>query len=179
MNSLRSTYKKILLDYPNGRPTFIKCLVARYLNPSYSVLYSYRVGYYLIHSKSRFFRLLASRNRMKMVFKKNCDISFLSSIGSKLRLAHPIGVVIGANVTVGNNVTIFQNVTLGSTGKVGEEKSYPIIEDNVVIYADSIVIGNVSIGENSTIGAKTFVNIDVPPNSLAVGNPCKIINKKK
>ena len=178
MSSLRSTYKQILSDYPSDKSTFLQCLVARYLNPSFSVLFSYRVGYYLYHSKNRFFRFLASRKRMKLIFKKSCDISFLSSIGNRLRLAHPIGVVIGADVIVGNNVTIFQNVTLGSSGKLGEEKSYPTIEDNVIIYADLIVVGKVRIGKNSVIGAKTLVNIDVPPNSLAVGIPCKIINKK-
>ena len=50
-------------------------------------------------------------------------------------------------------------------------------EDNVIIYADSIILGNVRIGENSVVGAKTLVNIDVPPNSLVIGNPCKIIVK--
>ena len=178
MSSLKSTYKQILSDYPSDNPTFIKCLVARYLNPSYSVLFSYRVGYYLYHSKNRFLRLLASRKRMKLIFKKNCDVSFLSSIGNRLRFAHPIGVVIGAGVVVGNNVTIFQNVTLGSNGKKGQAKSYPIIEDNVVIYADSTIAGKVRIGKNAVIGAKTLVNIDVPSNALAVGIPCKIINKK-
>ena len=178
MSSLKSTYKQMLSDYPSDNPNLIKCLVARYLNPSYSVLFSYRIGYHLYHSKNKVLRLLASRKRMKLIFNKNCDISFLSSIGSKLRFAHPIGVVIGANVVVGDNVTIFQNVTLGSTGKSNKEKSYPIIEDNVVIYADSIVVGKVRIGKNAVIGAKTLVNIDVPPNALAVGIPCKIINKK-
>lgn len=178
MSLLRSTYKQILSDYPYDKSTFLKCLVATYLNPSFSVLFSYRIGYYLYHSKNRFFKFLASRKRMKLIFNKNCDISFLSSIGNRLRLSHPIGVVIGADVIIGNNVTIFHNVTLGSSGKVGEEKSYPIVEDNVIIYADSIVVGKVRIGENSVIGAKTFVNIDVPPNSLAVGIPCKIIKKK-
>jgi len=141
-------------------------------------LFSYRVGCYLYHSKNRFFKILASRKRMKLIFKKNCDISFLSSIGNRLRLAHPIGVVIGANVIIGKNVTIFQNVTLGSTGKFGEDKTYPTIKDNVIIYANSMVIGDVMIGENSVIGANTLVNVDVPPNSLAVGNPCKIIKNK-
>ena len=121
MSSLRSTYKQLLSDYPSDKSTFLKCLVARYLNPSFSVLSSYRVGYYLYHSKNRFFRFLASRKRMKLIFKQNCDISFLSSIGNRFRLPHPIGVVIGAGVIVGNNVTIFQNVTLGSSGKAGEE----------------------------------------------------------
>ena len=100
MSSIKSTYKQILSDYPSDNPTFFKCLVAKYLNPSYSVLYSYRVGYYFYHSKNRIFRFLASRKRMKLIFRKNCDISFLSTIGNRLRLPHPIGVVIGADVIV-------------------------------------------------------------------------------
>lgn len=178
MSTLKSTYNKILLDYPSDHPNFFKCLISIYLNPGYSVLFSYRVGFYLYHSKNRFFRLLASRKRMSLIFKKNCDISFLSRIGNSLKLVHPIGVVIGAGVEVGNNVTIFQNVTLGSDGRNKKEKCYPIIEDNVTIYAGSIVVGKVRIGKNAVIGAKTLVNIDVPPNSLAVGIPCKIINNK-
>ena len=126
MSSIKATYKQILSDYPSDNPTFFKCLVAKYLNPSYSVLFSYRVGNYFYHSKNSFFRFLASRKRMKLIFRKNCDISFLSSIGNRLRLPHPIGVVIGADVVVRNNVTIFQNVTLGSSGKSGKKKSYPI-----------------------------------------------------
>jgi len=86
--------------------------------------------------------------------------------------------VIGADVVLGNNITIFQNVTLGSDGKRGKEKTYPVIEDNVVIYAGSIIVGKVRIGKNAVVGAKTLVNIDVPPNSLAVGSPCKIIHIK-
>ena len=177
MNSLRSTYKQLLLDYPGDNVTFIKCLIAKYINPGYS-FFTYRIGFYLYHSKYRIFRLLASRKRMKLIFKKICDISFLSTIGNRLKLAHPIGVVIGADVVLGNNITIFQNVTLGSDGKRGKEKTYPVIEDNVVIYAGSIIVGKVRIGKNAVVGAKTLVNIDVPPNSLAVGSPCKIINNK-
>ncbi len=177
MGSFKSTYKQILSDYPCDQVSFFKCLIAKYLNPSFSVLFSYRIGYYLFHSQNKLFNFLASRKRMRLIFKKNCDISFLSSIGNRLRLPHPLGVVIGAGVRIGNNVTIYQNVTLGSDGKDKKEMTYPTIEDNVVIYADSMVIGNVTIGENSVVGAKTLVNVDVPPNSLAVGVPCKVINK--
>lgn len=179
MNSIRSTYRQILLDYPGNNANLFKCLVAKFLNPSYSVMFSYRLGYYYFHSKNRVFKLISSRKRMKLVFRRNCDISFLSEIGNCLRLPHPVSVVIGAGVKIGNNVTIFQNVTLGSDGKSGKEKRYPVIKDNVIIYADSIVLGNVEIGENAIIGAKTLVNIDIPPNSLAIGVPCKIINKNK
>ncbi|MBO3115780.1 serine acetyltransferase [Winogradskyella sp. DF17] len=151
--------------------------MAKTLNPSFSALYSYRIGSYYFHSNNRLFKFLGSRMRMKLIFKMNCDISFLAKIGDRLRLPHPLGVVIGAGVEIGNNVIIFQNVTLGSDGKKGKEKSYPKVGDNVIIYADSIILGNVKIGDNSVVGAKTFVTIDVPPNSLVIGNPCKIIIK--
>lgn len=178
MSSFRSTYKQIFLDHPDDNVTLIKCVIAKYINPGYSVLFTYRIGLYLYHSKYKLFRVLALRKRMQLIFKKNCDISFLSRIGNRLRLVHPLGIVIGAGVVIGNNVTIFQNVTLGSDGKRGKQKSYPIIEDGVTIYADSIILGKVRIGKNSVIGAKTLVNVDVPPNSIAVGTPCKIIHTK-
>lgn len=178
MKKLLLTYKQILRDYPRRNPTLLKCLVAKSLNPSFSVVYSYRIGSCYFHSKNRLFKYLGSRMRMKLIFRKNCDISFLAVIGDKLRLPHPLGVVIGTGVEIGNNVTIFQNVTLGSDGKEGRKKSYPKVGDNVIIYADSIILGNVKIGANSVVGAKTLVNIDVPPNSLVIGNPCKIVTKK-
>jgi serine O-acetyltransferase len=55
---------------------------------------------------------------------------------------------------------------------------YPVIDDDVVIYANFTIVGKVKIDKNGVIGAKTLVNIDVPPNSLAVGTPCKIIHTK-
>ncbi|MDA7652509.1 serine acetyltransferase [Akkermansiaceae bacterium] len=116
--------------------------------------------------------------RKNLVARKNCDISFKAIIGDKVRLPHPIGLVIGA-AEIGNNVTIFQNVTLGSDGRKGRGKRYPKIEDNVMVYSGSVILGGVRIGKNSIIGANALVNKDVPPNSTAVGNPCKIIMKTR
>lgn len=175
---LIKTYRQILQDYPKDNANLFKCISAKFLNPGFSVVYLYRLGCFYNQSKFKLLRVLGSRVRMKLVFKKNCDISFMSEIGDKLRLPHPFGVVIGTGVKIGKNVTIFQNVTLGSNGKQNQEKSYPVIGDNVTIYADSIIIGNIIIGENSVIGTKTLVNIDVPANAVVVGNPCRIVTKK-
>ncbi len=73
---------------------------------------------------------------------------------------------------------IFQQATLGSHGKKTEEMSYPIIESGVKIYAEAKIIGGVTVGENAIIGTNAVVNIDVPTGSIAVGIPCKIINKQ-
>ncbi|MBW7452540.1 hypothetical protein K0U00_00605 [Paenibacillus sepulcri] len=108
----------------------------------------------------------------------HCHISERSKIGRNLKMPHPTGVVIGEDVMIGDNVTIFQQVTLGSHGKPGLSRSYPIIEDHVTIYAGAKIIGNVTIGRNAVIGANAVVTKDVPPNAVAVGVPAKIIEKR-
>ena len=56
--------------------------------------------------------------------------------------------------------------------------SYPVIESGVKIFAGAVIIGSVSIGENSIIGANSVVNMNIPPNSVAVGVPCRILKRK-
>lgn len=88
---------------------------------------------------------------------------------------HPIGIVIGNHVEIGKRVVIYQNVTLGTRSINADFKGeYPIIEDNVIIYANSILIGNIRIGKNSVIGAGSIITKDLPSESIAYG-----INKIK
>ncbi|ERM80694.1 hypothetical protein P872_21560 [Rhodonellum psychrophilum GCM71 = DSM 17998] len=88
-----------------------------------------------------------------------------------------MGIVIGDKVIIKDNVMIFQQVTFGSHGKKGLIKNYPTIEDGVKIYAGAKIIGGITIGKNAIIGANAVVNIDVPADCVAVGIPCKIIQK--
>ncbi|MBC6369212.1 hypothetical protein DDT91_20660 [Algoriphagus sp. AK58] len=112
-----------------------------------------------------------------MYIKRSCQIDYSAVIGRNVKFAHPIGIVIGKNVIIGNNVKIWQNVTFGSHGKNALKKNYPVIKDNVRIFAGAKIIGGITIGENATIGANSVVNIDVPANATAVGIPCKILVK--
>ena len=83
---------------------------------------------------------------------------------------HPIGIVISPNAKIGKNCTIFQNVTIGSW----KGKS-PIVGDNVKIFANSVIFGEISIGNNVIIGAGSVVNKSVPENAVVCGNPAKVI----
>ncbi|MDD5504921.1 MAG: serine O-acetyltransferase [Candidatus Omnitrophica bacterium] len=94
-------------------------------------------------------------------------------IGKGLFIDHGMGVVIGQTTVIRDNVTIFQGVTLGGTGKE-KGKRHPNIEDNVVIGAGAKVLGNITIGANSYIGANAVVIKDVPENSTIVGVPGRI-----
>jgi len=95
-----------------------------------------------------------------------CDIQ--RSLPETIKLGHPVGIVIGHDVVIGENVQINQNVTLGERGD-GHPLGKPVIEDNVIIYAGSIILGDVTVGKNSTIGANSIVLTDVEPGSTIVG----------
>jgi len=82
--------------------------------------------------------------------------------------------VIGETAIVGSDVTMYQGVTLGGTGK-GHGKRHPTVCDGVFIGNNANVLGNVTIGENSRVGAGSVVLSDVPPNSTVVGVPAHIV----
>jgi serine O-acetyltransferase len=94
-------------------------------------------------------------------------------IGRGFFIDHGMGVVIGQTTVVKNNVTLFQGVTLGGTGKE-KGKRHPNIENNVVIGTGATVLGNITIGANSYIGANAVVIKDVPENSTIVGVPGRV-----
>ncbi|MDA3798660.1 MAG: serine acetyltransferase [Kiritimatiellae bacterium] len=101
------------------------------------------------------------------------DINPGATIGNYFFIDHGTGVVIGETCTIGNHVTIYQGVTLGAKSPLDKnrnprrgEKRHPDVEDNVIIYANSTILGgDTVIGENSIIGGNTWVLESVPPNS--------------
>ncbi|KAA0544123.1 serine O-acetyltransferase [Bacillus sp. BGMRC 2118] len=97
-----------------------------------------------------------------------------AKIGRKLFIDHGMGIVIGETCEIGDNVTIFQGVTLGGTGKE-KGKRHPTIKDHALIASGAKVLGSITIGENSKVGAGSVVLNDVPDNSTVVGIPGKVV----
>lgn len=94
-------------------------------------------------------------------------------LGRGVFIDHGMGVVIGETAIVGDNVLLYQGVTLGGTG-LEQGKRHPTIGNNVVIGGGAKVLGNITIGDNSYIGANAVVIKDVPPNSTVVGVPGRV-----
>lgn len=90
---------------------------------------------------------------------------------------HGMGVVIGETAVIGENCTLFQGVTLGGTGKE-QGKRHPTLGKNVVIGAGAKVLGNITIGDGSYVGANAVVLKDVPPDSTVVGIPGTVVKEK-
>ena len=96
-----------------------------------------------------------------------------AKIGRGLFIDHGMGVVIGETAVIEEHVTLFQGVTLGGTGKK-RGKRHPTIQRNVVIGAGAKVLGDITIGHDSMIGANAVVVRNVPPHSTVVGVPGRI-----
>jgi serine O-acetyltransferase len=95
-------------------------------------------------------------------------------IGKSLFIDHGMGVVIGETAEIGNNVTLYHGVTLGGT-TWQKGKRHPTLGNNVVIGTGAKVLGPVRIGDNTRIGANSVVIGDIPPNSIVVGIPGKVV----
>lgn len=101
---------------------------------------------------------------------KSLMIPYTTKIGAGIKLFHSFSTILNAE-SIGENFTCVHCTTLGY--RAPEER--PIIGDNVTLGANVVVIGNVRIGNNVTIGAGSVVVKDKPDNSIAVGNPARVI----
>ena len=98
-------------------------------------------------------------------------------IGRRFFIDHGMGVVIGETTFIGDDVLLYQGVTLGGTGKE-QGKRHPTLEDNVIVGAGAKVLGNLTIGKNSRIGAGSVVVDDVPDDSTVVGIPGRVVHQR-
>lgn len=116
------------------------------------------------------FKLAARVCSQSLRFITGIEIHPGAVIGSRLVIDHGMGVVIGETAEVGNEVTIYHGVTLGGVS-LNKGKRHPTIQDGVVIGAGAKVLGAITVGKNSRIGANAVVVKNVPPNSVVVGIP--------
>jgi len=92
-----------------------------------------------------------------------CDISSDVRIPSSSFFIHyGNGVCVGEGTKIGGDVLIYQNTTIGR-----KKNKSPVIEDGVIIYPNSVIVGGIKIGKGSVIGAGSFIDKDIPPNSIA------------
>ena len=104
------------------------------------------------------------------------DIHPGATIGNGFTIDHGTGVVIGETAIIGNNVKLYQGVTLGAKSFPLDEKGepikgilrHPILEDDVIIYSNSTILGRITIGKGAIIGGNIWVDQDVPPGTRIV-----------
>lgn len=149
----------------------IALLKKLWVDPGFSAVFHYRLGARLRRSNG-FGRLLAKMLWKKIIFNNGSYISLLADIGPGFRLPHAVGIVIGDGVRIGSNVTVFQNVTLGS-GRPVNNASYPVLGDNVTVFAGAVIVGGVVLGNGVVVGANAVVIHSFHDNSVLVGMPAR------
>lgn len=115
---------------------------------------------------------LVLRNISRLFFRQLATVEIEGNIGPGFRISHNYAVIHPG--TAGSNLFVGHGATIGK----GKENIYPTLGDNVSIYANAVVFGNITVGNNVNIGAGAVVNKDVPSNSTVIGNPMRIINNE-
>lgn len=147
-------------------------LEAALCHPPLHAIWSYRVSHFLcerLHLRvlARFLSVLARS-------WTGVEIHPAARIGTAFFIDHGAGVVIGETAKIGHDCILFHNVTLGGTGKY-TGKRHPTIGDNAFIGTGATLLGPITVGNNSKIGANTFIIMrDVPPDST-IGTPGRIV----
>ncbi|WGD36620.1 serine O-acetyltransferase EpsC [Lysinibacter sp. HNR] len=100
-----------------------------------------------------------------------------ATLGHRVFIDHGMGVVIGETAIVGNDVMLYHGVTLGGTTSV-HSKRHPTVGNRVMIGAGAKLLGNITIGEDSVVGANAVVVKDAPARSLLVGIPATVRPRK-
>lgn len=136
--------------------------------PVIKAMINYRVAHKMLQLGVR----LIPRIMTEMAHSETgIDIHPAATIGHHFTIDHGTGVVIGATCIIGNNVKLYQGVTLGAKSFPLDENGnpikgiprHPIIEDNVIIYSNSTVLGRITIGQGTVIGGNLWVTEGTRP----------------
>jgi serine O-acetyltransferase len=143
--------------------------------PGLHALWGYRIAHWLWMHNLKFLGRLLSQIVRSLT---GIEIHPGATIGSRFFIDHGMGVVIGETAEVGSDVTLYHGVTLGGTS-LNKGKRHPTLGDRVVVGAGAKILGNITIGDDSRIGANAVVVKPVPPNSVVVGVPGQIVVRSK
>ncbi|MGE5123028.1 MAG: serine O-acetyltransferase [Acidobacteriaceae bacterium] len=143
--------------------------------PGLHAIWGYRLAHWLwVHKRKLLGRLLSQIVRSLT----GIEIHPGATIGQGLFIDHGMGVVIGETSEIGNDVTLYHGVTLGGTS-LEKGKRHPTLGERVVVGAGAKILGNITIGADTRIGANAVVVKSVPDNSVVVGVPGQNITRSK
>lgn len=141
--------------------------------PGMHAVWGHRITHWLWHHHAKLLARFLAEFIRKLT---GVEIHPGAVLGSGVFIDHATGVVIGETAEVGDNVTIYHGVTLGGTS-LEAVKRHPTIGNNVIVGAGAKVLGAITVGDNSQIGANSVVVKPVPPGTVVVGVPGQVVGR--
>ena len=138
--------------------------------PGLHAVWGYRWAHLLWRRR---LKLLARIHSQLVRFLTGVEIHPAATIGRRFFIDHGMGVVIGATAEIGDDVMLYHGVTLGGR-TTSDEKRHPTLGDDIVVGASAAILGPVTIGSHSIIGAHAVVVTDAPENSVLTGIPAVV-----
>ncbi len=164
---------KSIQERDPANPTFFEVILAY---PGFHAVGLHRVSHFLWgHKLKAIARLWAHLSRLLT----GIEIHPGAQIGKNLFIDHGMGVVIGGTAIIGDNVTLYQGVTLGGKGGSVCGKRHPTLSNDCIIGAGAQILGNITVGEGSKVGASAVVTKNIPDGCTAVGNPARLLTCKE
>ncbi len=171
LDSVKADFKAVFERDPAARST----LEVIFCYPGFHAIFLHRIAHWLW---TRRLKLLARVISHISRFLTGVEIHPGARIGKGFFIDHGMGIVIGETAEIGDNVTLYQGVTLGGT-TASKGKRHPTIGSNVTIGAGAKVLGALTVGSETKIGANSVVIMDAPSNSTVVGVPAKVVFKEE
>ena len=171
LNHMKADIRAVFERDPAARSTLEVILTY----PGLHALWGYRVSHWLwTHNH----KLLGRMFQQFIRAVTGIEIHPGAIIGPGFFIDHGMGVVIGETAEIGRDVTLYHGVTLGGVS-LNKGKRHPTLQDGVVVGAGAKVLGAITIGESSRIGANAVVVKTVPPDSVVVGVPGQVVRRSK
>jgi len=168
-----SLIKEDFLNVKRNDPALHSTFELFFNYPGLWALFFHRIAHWFYSKGLRFIpRFISAVGQFLTVI----DIHPAATLGHRVFIDHGVGVVIGETTIIGNDVIIYQQVTLGGVS-TSKGKRHPTIEDNVVIGAGAKILGNITIGKHSKVGANSVVVKNVPPEATAIGIPARVLKR--
>ncbi|HLH78042.1 MAG TPA: serine O-acetyltransferase EpsC [Candidatus Binataceae bacterium] len=163
---------QVVFDFDPAARTVLEVVLCY---PGVHAIWAHRIASWLWRHRLKLLaRIVSELSR----WRTGIEIHPGARLGRRLFIDHGMGVVIGETADIGADVLIYQGVTLGGTS-LKKEKRHPTIEDHVMISAGASVLGPVTIGHHSRIGAGAVVVTSAPPYSTIVGIPGKTVERDR
>ena len=170
INSIREDIRAVLIRDPASK-SWIEVLLCY---PGLHAVWAHRINHWLWkHHVYLLARFLSNVSRTIT----GVEIHPGAELGRRLFIDHGMGVVIGETAVVGDDVTMFHGSTLGGTG-TEKGKRHPTIGNGVLIGAGAKILGNITVGINSRVGANSVVLHDVPDGCTVAGIPARVLLRR-